>query len=318
MMNKIFIGPMSKIIVDSILSFDNPPILIPSRRQVDFDNGYVNNWNTESFSKYVKDKNSNAIICRDHSGPNQGINDDNGYESLKYDCLHFDMIHIDPWKKHNNFYDGLKETISMIEFCLNINPNIKFEIGTEQSIKFFDTKDLSIFCEEVFKSLKKNFDSITHIVIQSGTALQGNNQVGSYDKQRLIEMVNITKCYDKLSKEHNGDYIPTNIIEEKFNLGLDSINIAPEFGLIQTNVILNNINEDLINEYWKMCFESKKWVKWVDQNFDPYIQKIELIQICGHYVFSDKNFIEKIYSQIDVEEKIKLAIKSKMNDLNII
>ena len=67
-----------------------------------------------------------------------------------------------------------------------------------------------------------------------------------------------------------------------------------------------------------MCFESKKWVKWVDQNFDPYIQKIELIQICGHYVFSDKNFIEKIYSQIDVEEKIKLAIKSKMNDLNII
>ena len=38
-------------------------------------------------------------------------------------------------------------------------------------------------------------------------------------------MVNLAKKYNFISKEHNGDYIPVSIIKEKFDLGLDSINI---------------------------------------------------------------------------------------------
>ena len=78
----------------------------------------------------------------------------------------------------------------------------------------------------------KLYDKIKYLVIQSGTSLKGNTQTGDYDKDRLIKMVNVAKKYNLLSKEHNGDYIPVSVIKEKFELGLDAINIAPEFGLI--------------------------------------------------------------------------------------
>ncbi len=317
-MNKIFIGPMSKPIVDAILEFDNPAVLIPSRRQVDFDNGYVNNWTTESFAKYVKEKNSKSVICRDHAGAEQGLESDDGYKSLSYDCKHFDMIHIDPWKKYQSLEDGLNETISMIRFCLKINSSIKFEISTEQSIKYFDSDSLKYLCEKIYSELKKDFDSITHLVIQSGTALKGNNQIGEYDKDRLINMVEIAKYFGKISKEHNGDYIDTSIIKEKFENGLESINIAPEFGFIQTNTILEKLDEHLFEKFWKICYDSKKWVKWVDSEFDPMKQKKDLVQICGHYVFSSTNFIEEIYKHFDFEKDIKKAIKNKILDLNVL
>ena len=89
---KYFIGPMSKNIVDSIIEFCNETGnkigLIPSRRQVEWDSGYVNNWTTEEFSKYA----NILLLQRDHSGPGQGQIDDDGYESLKYDCQYLDLI----------------------------------------------------------------------------------------------------------------------------------------------------------------------------------------------------------------------------------
>jgi hypothetical protein len=54
---KYFIGPMSKNVVDTIIDFckstNNNIGLIPSRRQVEFNGGYVNNWTTSEFSKYA-------------------------------------------------------------------------------------------------------------------------------------------------------------------------------------------------------------------------------------------------------------------------
>ena len=58
-------------------------------------------------------------------------------------------------------------------------------------------------------------------------------------------------------------------------LGLDSINIAPEFGLIETNTYLDN--EIDIEKFWKICYDSNRWVKWVSKDFNPVINKIELI-----------------------------------------
>ena len=59
---KFFICPMSKNIVDSVIEINSEKLgLLPSRRQIDYDGGYVNEWNTKSFTDYVKTK-SNIII----------------------------------------------------------------------------------------------------------------------------------------------------------------------------------------------------------------------------------------------------------------
>ena len=48
---KFFIGPMSKNVVDCILQSSQTHNigLIPSRRQLDYCGGYVNNWDTKKF-----------------------------------------------------------------------------------------------------------------------------------------------------------------------------------------------------------------------------------------------------------------------------
>ena len=78
------IGPMSKNCVDVTIELANdyniPLMLIASRRQIEaksLGRGYVNNWSTEEFAKYVRenDKNYNIILCRDHGGPYQNENE---------------------------------------------------------------------------------------------------------------------------------------------------------------------------------------------------------------------------------------------------
>ena len=75
------IGPMTKNVVDASINIANksnfPLILIASRRQIECNengSGYVENWDTETFSEYVKSKtiNDNLILARDHGGPWQG------------------------------------------------------------------------------------------------------------------------------------------------------------------------------------------------------------------------------------------------------
>ena len=312
---KFFIGPMSKQIVDCILTKDaNLFGIIPSRRQIDYKSGYVNNWNTESFSNYVKNINSNFIICRDHAGAMQGAFPDDGYDSLNSDCLHFDMIHIDPWKFTKNVEEAINLTVSYIKYCDSINKNLLFEIATEESIFYFEDKVLEYFIDSVYKNLGDLFKKITHIVIQSGTKLRGNNQIGQYSSERLINQIKIVKKFEKLTKEHNGDYMPVNLIKEKFSLGLDSINIAPEFGFIQTCAILDNLDEDKFELFYKLCFNSGKWKNWVSQDFDPESNKLELVKISGHYVYSDQTFINQILSSCNLSH-ISQQINNKLGEL---
>jgi hypothetical protein len=319
---KYFIGPMSKNVVDTIIEFcnetNNTIGLIPSRRQVEWNRGYVNNWTTQEFTEYVKSKTDKILLVRDHSGPGQGQSDDDGYQSLSEDCKYLDLVHIDPWKKYPAFDLGLKETIRMIEYCYDLNPNIQYEVGTEEAIRRFKPYELEDLVHELKSRLSPEmYNQIKYLVIQSGTSLKGTNQTGNYDSDRLKEMIDVCKHHNFISKEHNGDYIPVSIIKEKFGLGLDSINIAPEFGLIETQTYLDNIKDSItFDEYWRICFESKKWEKWVNENFDPHTNKEELIKICGHYVLSNSDFLNNIKSRFpNIDNDIKNNINNKLKEL---
>lgn len=321
---KFFIGPMSLNIVDSLIEYSNENSInigiIPSRRQIEYDGGYVNNWKTEEFCKYIRTKTNKLKIVRDHGGPDQGNNKDDGKLSLYHDCMpgNMDIIHIDVWKKYNeNINEGISKTIELIEFCYNLNNKIEFEIGTEESIKKIDSDELDYIIKKLKESLdEKIFDQIKYAVIQSGTALKNTNNIGNYSKKRLIEMLSVVKKYNLISKEHNGDFLEKSLIYEKFETGLNSINIAPEFGQIETKFILKQIeykNNLYFDKFFKICLDSQKWTKWVDENFDPEKNKKELILICGHYVLSNEDFLD-IKKDLDIKDcEIKQEIKNKLD-----
>lgn len=316
---KFFIGPMSKNIIDSIKEFSvktgNRIGLLPSRRQIDKRGGYVNNWATKEFAAYSKPLNrrrGGIILKRDHAGPGQGYRSDDGYESLKEDCKYFDFIHIDPWKKYPKYKDGLQHTIDLLEFCYRENPNIQYEIGTEESIRPFESAELHQLLSDLSVRLDgKIFSKIKYLVIQSGTSLKNNINTGEYDPKRLSDMVEVATSWNLLSKEHNGDYLSPALIHEKMRLGLDSINIAPEFGLLETLSYLHSGID--INRFWKICYDSGRWKKWVNSGFDPVAQKEELIKVCGHYVLSDTAFLK---IKPDIDSQIRNNIRAKLEELH--
>lgn len=297
--SKLCFGPMSKNIVDSLIKYSNemktPLTFIPSRRQIEWNGGYVNGWTTEGFVKYVKKQSKYVVIQRDHGGPGQGSKDDDGLESLTYDCQYLDSIHIDPWKKYPKLEDGIKYTVDLLKYCHSRNPNMYYEIGTEEAIRPFTYQEIDIILSEVRKGVKAElYDRILFCVIQSGTALKDGVNTGDYNNKRLLSMIQVTEKYGKKSKEHNGDYMADDIMKSRFNSGLSSLNIAPELGVFETKIILkdlvNNKRHSEIEAFYNLCYNSGKWIKWVSKDFKPEDNRRILIEICGHYVFSERNF----------------------------
>jgi len=305
---KYFIGPMSKNVVDAVIEHNGNFGFIPSRRQVDYNGGYVNNWSTGEFATYVGGR---VPIGRDHGGAGQGYREDDGYESFLHDYKYFDIIHIDPWKKYQKFEDGLEETLAVLNYIYNMDQSVMFEVGTEEAIRKFTADELDTLLRTL--SEFEFFDNIEYAVVQSGVGLDLGKQTntGTFDSNRLKEMVNVCKKFGKKSKEHNGDYLSSVEYKSRFDLGLDSINIAPEFGQLETLCYLDEMGDD-IEDYYQICYESKRWEKWVSKDFIPEDNKKELIKICGHYVFSDEEFT---LIKPDIDHKIKRVIKNKLERL---
>jgi hypothetical protein len=317
---KFFICPVSKNITDAVINFckthDTPVALIPSRRQVEWDGGYVNNWTTESFAQYA----AWLPLQRDHGGPGQGYKDDDGYQSLEHDCKYFDLIHVDPWKKYPSYSDGLKWTIDIINFCYQRNRHLWYEIATEEALRPFTAMELKQLIENLRQHLKPEiFKQIKYAVVQSGTSLKENINTGAYSEYKLTEMLKVLKPYGLLSKEHNGDYLGGPLVQAKMKAGLDAINIGPEFGLVETQTYLDAIKESstqpdfFLTLFWQLCYDSKRWTRWVDKDFDPLKNHTKLIQICGHYVFSHPVFVNKIKNSFkDIDKTIQTNIIKRL------
>ena len=171
---RFFLGPMSKNVVDVVLEVaarsDKEWTFIPSRRQIECTGGYVNNWTTKAFTEYIKEANlTNILIERDHGGPGQGLEDDDGFESLSEDLKYFNIIHIDPWKKYQLYEDALAWTIKMIQFCCAQNDTVLFEVGTEEGIRPISTSELETFLSDLESTLtSEQFNRIKYVVIQCG------------------------------------------------------------------------------------------------------------------------------------------------------
>jgi hypothetical protein len=290
-------------------------MLIPSRRQVDWNGGYVG-WTTQAFAEYVRARTSYIRLERDHGGPGQGTEDDDGFESLAADCAYLDVVHIDPWKKYPAFDDGLEWTVKMIEFCYERNPTLRYEVGTEQGIRPFEVDELRRLIVALKERLTTEmFAQIEFIVIQCGTQLIEKSNCGEFDEAKLAAMLTLVQSYGKMPKEHNGDWITQDTVRRKGILGLEFINIAPEMGEIETAEVLKVLSEEDREKFFNLCLSSGKWKKWVSKEFDPLSNKETLTLICGHYVFMVPEFQEIRDAYPAIPDAVRTRLLEKITTL---
>lgn len=302
---KIFFGPMSKLVIDCVIQYSEFGF-IPSRRQIDECGGYVG-FTSKQFRDYVG---TDVIICRDHGGPGQGVEMDDGFDTIRDDAEYFNIIHIDPWKAFPEHKDALSYTVEQIKFLDKNNYDVMVEVGTEQAIRQYGVLELEQFLIGLKHELsKKQFEKILYVVVQGGVGLDLPTQknIGMFNQKQLESMINLCQQYGKLSKEHNGDYLTDSEIKTRFDMGLDSLNIAPEIAQIETKAIVEKMNQGQINDFYNMCAASGKWEKWMPNGMNKY-SDVELIITCGHYLFSDPSFIKIRESIDDVDNYVKLCI----------
>jgi hypothetical protein len=317
----LYIGPMSLNVVDSVIEcaneLDNKIGLIPSRRQIEYNGGYVNNWKTADFAAHVRSKSDLITIQRDHGGRLQGAHSE--IISYNSDILggKFDLVHIDPWKKFVSLGEMVKATANDIRICDEAGQSA-YEVGTEEAIHRYTSEELDQFLTKLARELGPLFEKVKYAVIQSGTAIVGTKNVGSFDSDRCKRMIKVCGKHGLMSKEHNGDYLTLDQVALRYSLGLDAINIAPEFGVAETKYILEKLVDqpELKERLFQICYDSDKWKKWVSKDFLlTNDTKEDIIIVSGHYVFASPEFesIKKELGEIDSE--IKHMLKNKIRSL---
>jgi len=249
--------------------------------------------------------------------------------TVKWDGAPAIFAGVDP--EDNKFFVGKKSVFNVEPQLYKTNADIdkytsgdlnaKFKVALEEfpklGIKGVIQGDL-MFTNDVGT---QKIDGIDYYTFQPNTIVYAaakdsdlGKQIntGKFNPQRLEKMIKVCKEYGLKSKEHNGDYLSEKDYKDRFDIGLDSINIAPEFGQIETKCYLDEMGHD-IEDYFQICYDSKRWEKWVNDEFIPQDNKKQLIEICGHYVFSEDSF-KSIKPNID--EKIQQKLREKLRRLS--
>lgn len=329
------VGPMSLNCVDATIELANeysvPIFLIASRRQIEskiFGGGYVNNWDTANFAKYVisEDTNGRILLARDHGGPWQNPLEiakgyslrqamDSAKASYQEDIdAGFQVIHIDPSidiHRTPSVDETLDRIFELYEFCWiesqKQNKEIIFEIGTEEQSGGTNTQEeLDYTLKSVTQFCTRNKLPLpTFVVIQTGTRVIEMKNVGSFDSPIRIQgelpaeiqipkMIEICNRYGVLMKEHNTDYLSDEALQWHPRFGIHASNVAPEFGVVESKAMLGlleyfNLNY-LAERFLNASFNSRKWEKWMLPNSTATDRDRAIIS--GHYIFSGQEFKE--------------------------
>ncbi len=311
------IGPMSSEIIEAVFKYSNyrrkELMLIASKNQIDHSKGYVNNWTTKEYVNFVKEMekkypNSNVKLCRDHCGP--GFNGNNNledvYKTIESDIKNgFDLIHIDFCNLKGSKEERLQESKKAIEYCLKLNHNILLEIGTDENLGTnYSTMNLHEFEEEI--NFFKKFCNPEFYVVQTGSLVKEINQVGTFNRDFIERAAGILRDKGLKLKEHNADYLSKEGISLRKGL-VDAMNIAPQLGVVQTQIILSKclIYGIKFDEYLKEVYEGKKWQKWLEVNSAD--NKFLCSSIAGHYHFSSEKY-KNLFKQLELREDIKETV----------
>jgi len=327
------IGPMSWNCIDAVIEVANeqkiPIKLIASRRQVESNilgGGYVTT--TETLTKYIKenDVGEYVFLARDHGGPWQGTDESNlGYEEAMRNAASsywsdiengFDIIHIDPSMKPRSVDEIIVDVEKLHSLCERLNKNIDkkeilYECGTEEhSGQITDPKSFEKFVKQI-----KNLRGMQFAVGNMGYWVKEVENVGSLNETNAKAFVRICNDHGLYLKGHNSDYLSNQQLQQYNNLGVHSINVAPELGICETKGLLSqlelNRKSNLTKKFVDIAVKSDKWKKWMKSD-KRRVSKLYKAKICGHYIFNDPE-VKSIKKEGRIDDKeLKKKLKTRI------
>ncbi|MET9915020.1 hypothetical protein ABZZ74_51700 [Streptomyces sp. NPDC006476] len=343
--SRLGIGPMSANCVDAVIEVaarNNQRImLIPSRRQVEWKalgGGYVEGWTAADLVAYVRERDRDrlVLVCRDHGGPWQhpderSMDEDEAMlsclRSFKEDLASgFDLLHIDTCLER----DGVASTGDAIDRLVGLyaeiyahasalDRQVMFEIGFEdQSVDTNDPREFRAQISEVSRRLySAGLPRPTFIVAQTATKVRETENCGALTLapsavgHTIRELAEICHTFGSALKSHNADYLPASALHDLAVNGVSALNVAPEFGVVETRALLGLMNEAGLTrqreEFLALAFESGLWRKWMKH--DTTATDDDRAVIAGHYVFGTEEFSE-------IKKEVEYACRNDSNTVD--
>ena len=158
--------------------------------------------------------------------------------------------------------------------------------------------------------LQQYKNNVKFFVTQTGS-LTKSGQEGKFS---LIDNIIVAKQIHNagfLFKEHNADYFNKADLLDRRKAGVDSLNIAPQLGTIQTAILKEYAPIDLWNNFSEVVYRANKWQRWVT---NPTHATRELaVDVSGHYCFNSNEY-RKIMNNINVQQ-FKDTLTEKITSL---
>ncbi len=341
------VGPVSELAVratfEACLAHKCPPIFIASRNQVDLaalGHGYLMGGMDQKAFVDLLHRTSQQVgykgpiyICRDHGGPWQRNAELDGKypvdqameiarQSFRADIeAGFNYLHIDPTKCPHPFtQENLVDwTVQLVAYCEKARvelgrDEIDYEVGTEDIQGGLTTPaTYESFLQRLTAKLDAAYLPLpTCVVGQTGTLCKVDHNVGHFDRHSTAELVKVAAKYGVGFKEHNGDYLSAATCRIHPELGVTGMNVAPEFGLVETDALLAlaDLESKLVMEGWleaaasshlralflEKTFATSPWKKWMTDDIKkiPAEQlagnaavRLLIARVCGHYTYDD-------------------------------
>jgi hypothetical protein len=230
-------------------------------------------------------------MCRDHCGPyfldaEKGLSLKDAVEATKktiaYDIEQgFNLIHIDTSRVDDTY--GIAE--ELFKFCIDLNPNIRFEFGTEENVGV--AAGAIKYKNDV--AFAKNIPNLEFVVAQTGSLCHEDHQAGTFEIDTVRDLVRVANENGVKLKEHNADYLTAEQIKLRKAAGVHAMNIAPQLGVVQTKLLkemaLARGGEEQWAAFSKVVLASGRWKKWTDSEEDE-----QKVIVAGHYCFSGPEY----------------------------
>lgn len=267
-----------------------PLMIIASRNQVDAESGYV--MTTPQLRSLLDTLPTDYVwMCRDHCGPyfldsEKGLSLKKAIEATKktiaYDIEQgFDLIHIDTSRVEDTY--GVAE--ELFKFCVSLNPNVRFEFGTEENVGV--AAGAVKYREDV--AFAKNMPNIEFVVAQTGSLCYEDHQAGTFEMDTVRDLVKVANDNGVKLKEHNADYLSPDQVRLRKAAGVHAMNIAPQLGVVQTKLLrelcLSRVGEQEWQAFSRIVLDSGRWRKWTDSDSDE-----QRVTVAGHYCFASPEY----------------------------
>ncbi len=317
-------GPMSRESITALAQWtnenDHPLMLIASRNQIESQHlggGYV--MNTSALGKFVADLDApKLMLCRDHCGPylakhEKGLPLAEALERTKFSLSEdidsgFRLIHIDASACPRDEREVAEQLIQHCDqYSKEAGVTLEYEYGSEDNV------GVAVSAEKFEQDLMfiTHLISPRYVVGQTGSLVLKDKQAGTFNVEQAKMLVALADQFGTKLKEHNCDYLTREEIALRRDAKVGALNIAPELGVVQTQVTLdlatsNGLYEEA--EAFRMhVIQGNNWHKW------KAVTREEMVNSAGHYHFNDAiyhDLLSRLAEKCDVNGHIISAIKA--------